>query len=575
MSSPHMSVVDLTPSARRSAREVRAHWLLYAAIGALTLAVLAYGVVEQLFDTNFYVLWEATALLAGDHPYRDFYQMGWPLLTLMSTAVQWAVGYRLIGEFAIHWTFIVASILIGFHLALRLSRSVWASVVTTLIAIAIVGATPTFQFPKLFFYPVAVWVSWWYLARPSMQRAAAIGAVTAVSFLYRHDHGLYIGVGAMLAFALARLVHPAARQWRTSAAEIAVFAGVAILVLLPWAVLVERNEGMVDYVRTRAAWGRTWAPDRMPYFALRDVNPATVLAAGGLPGRAAAEHWLLQITLLLPLLVIIRAAIESVAEQAGHRRSATERCEAVIAAAVVILVGMRLFREDGYFTVVLPLSAALGAQLLAAPGQQARAAWRVAQRALAVGVAITTSVAAAGYAASWDLFEPGERSELRPAFTQLLTTPPIDAIEPADRARQMQPAEWLSSDADRRQRFAFRYMHDCTRNGDRIFVTGSTPYQVGYYTERPMAGGHVQWHHGWRSDPVHARQSLQLLETQSVPFAFSTHDPVLADLQKYPDIQRYFQRNYVEVEGSGGLLLIDRRRQPTSRFGALGLPCFG
>jgi hypothetical protein len=34
------------------------------------------AVVEQLFDTNFLFVWRATALLAGDHPYRDFCRLG-------------------------------------------------------------------------------------------------------------------------------------------------------------------------------------------------------------------------------------------------------------------------------------------------------------------------------------------------------------------------------------------------------------------------------------------------------------------------------------------------------------------
>jgi hypothetical protein len=241
---------------------------------------------------------------------------------------------------------------------------------------------------------------------------------------------------------------------------------------------------------------------------------------------------------------------------------------------MVMIVGIRLFREDGYFTVVLPLSAALGAQLLAGPQRNAPKAWRVAQRILAAATLFVTVVAVVGYVNAWDLLNWSEIDELAPTYRQLLTTPPIDALESADRARHVQPADWLTSDADERQKIALRYMHDCTRDGDRIFVTGSTPYQVGYYTERPIAGGQLQWHHGWRSDPVHARQSLMLLQNQSVPFAFSTHDPVLVDLEKYPDIHRYFEQNYIEVEGSQGLLLVDRRRQPMARFGALGLPCF-
>jgi len=570
-----MSVVE-SPSlaGRRSAREVRAHWALYVGIGLLTWVALLYAVVEQVFDTNFYVLWEATALLAGDRPYRDFYQMGWPLLTLLSTAMQWLVGYRLIGEFVLQWAFISASVVIGFHLAIRLSHSIWAAVTTTLVAIAVVAATPTFQFPKLFFYPVAVWVAWWYMEAPGTRRAAVVGLVAAAAFLYRHDHGVYIGIGALLAFLLTRAVNPASRRWRSSAREIVAFTVAAVVPLLPWAILVASNEGLIDYVQTRAAWGRSWSPDRFPYVALRDFNPVSVVVGGALPSRAAAEHWLLQLTLLLPVFVLVRAAIEAISRRRNGERVSLEICQTVIASAMAIIVGIRLFREDGYFTVVLPLSAALGAQLLAGPQHKAGGAWRIVQRALAVIMLSLTAVAVAGYVNAWDLLKSSEIDELGPTYRLLLTTPPIDALEPANKARQVQRTEWSRSEAGEQQKIALRYMHDCTRDGDRIFVTGSTPYQVGYYTQRPIAGGHVQWHHGWRSDPLHSRQSLALLQTQSVPFAFSTHDPVLVDLEKYPDIRRYFKENYVEVEGGRGLLLVDRRRQSTGQFGALGFPCF-
>src|SRR6266487_560622 len=211
-----MRVVDSpSPAGPRSAQEVRAPRVLYLVLGVITSAVLVYGAAEQLVDTNFLFLWEATPLLAGDHPYRDFYEMGWPLMTLMSAAVQWAVGYRLIGEFLIQWTFIVASILVGFHLAIRLSHSVGASLTTTLTAIAVIAATPTSPFPKLFFYPVAVWAAWWYMEAPNVMRAVVVGLVTALAFLYRHDHGVYIGIGAVLALVLARVLNPASRCWRS------------------------------------------------------------------------------------------------------------------------------------------------------------------------------------------------------------------------------------------------------------------------------------------------------------------------------------------------------------------------
>jgi len=69
-------------------------------------------------------------------------------------------------------------------------------------------------------------------------------------------------------------------------------------------------------------------------------------------------------------------------------------------------------------------------------------------------------------------------------------------------------------------------------------------------------------------------QSLALLQKQSVPFAFSTTDPVMDDFKSYPKIREYLLQHYMELEGSEGMLLVDTRRKPTGTFAALGFPCF-
>jgi hypothetical protein len=405
----------------------------------------------------------------------------------------------------------------------------------------------------------------------------------------------------VVAFALARVAVPASRALPSLIREAGVYIAVAALVVAPWAIVVQMNEGLVDYVRTRGEWYRMWSPTRSPYLSLRDFNPVRVLASNDpasadsgennearrtlpLPSREDAVHWLLQITLLLPIIVLVSAGVDVL----GYRRRGElvplDTCR-IILAGLVAVVATRMLREDGYFVVVLPLTAALGARLLAARCPETRPAqsgglpvwaggtWRVIQRAIAFGMLLITSSAAFG-SVDPDLFAASEVEELRPAFRQLLASPPIDGYQSADEAQQLDRAGWLASDGDKKQRIMIRYMYDCTRAGDRILVTGSTPYHVGYYTERPIAGGHVFWHHRWRSDPSHELQSLSLIEQQTVPFAFSTHDPILDDFKAYPSIREYLVKHYVELDGSDGLLLVDSRRQSTGRFGALGFPCF-
>lgn len=136
------------------------------------------------------------------------------------------------------------------------------------------------------------------------------------------------------------------------------------------------------------------------------------------------------------------------------------------------------------------------------------------------------------------------------SFTQLFASPPILG------------------------RPSLQYLYECTAPGDRLLITGSTPYDINYYLQRSVAGGHVYWHSGWRSDPAREAQSLALLSRQSVPFAYSTSDPVLVDFERYPRIRAYLEANFREVEGYDGRLLVNTTRRPVRDFGPSKLPCF-
>jgi hypothetical protein len=156
---------------------------------------------------------------------------------------------------------------------------------------------------------------------------------------------------------------------------------------------------------------------------------------------------------------------------------------------------------------------------------------------------------------------------------QLMISPAIDAYQPRDEALRYTRTQWNDGRVDK-GRVIVRYLHDCTAPGDRILVTGLTPFQVGYYTERRIAGGHLYWHHGWRSDSTHEAQSLELLQKASVPFVFSTADPILQDFARYPRIREYLASHYVALDGTEGRVLIEKDRHVTGSFGALAFPCF-
>src|SRR5204863_9159376 len=93
-------------------------------VAGLTAAILLLTANDQIYDAQHFVLGPAISILAGDRPYRDFFETGLPLASYMAAGFQWLFGYRLLGEFVRQWIFIVAGVVLALHLGLRLSRSV-------------------------------------------------------------------------------------------------------------------------------------------------------------------------------------------------------------------------------------------------------------------------------------------------------------------------------------------------------------------------------------------------------------------------------------------------------------------
>ncbi len=587
----------------------------------LTAVVLVATVGRQIYDSNVNLLTEATALLAGDHPYRDFFEWGAPLAAYVSAGAQLLVGYRLIGEFLLQWIFIVAGVVISFHLGLRLSQSIGASVVMMALALVILANTPTYHYSKLFFFPLTIWLAWRYMDAPGVRRAAGLGAVSAFAFLFRHDYGVYIGFASVLACALARVPVPASRRVRSIVRDCVAYALAVIIVVTPWAVVVQRNEGLVEYARNRA--GRYDEPrSSAVYASLLDLNPVQALQPAPLPEDRRAvvrffwaddvneerrhqlerelglrllderdtigrwqyevsnvydrrlfqldpyirdgvgfkweqlrdmrwrvpahenvELWLQQMALLIPALLLVSAGRQVWRSRHHVDTLQPDTWRMVLAGAFLVVVDSALFRQPSYMVVAAPVTAALSAWFL--PGGTRL------RRVVVIAVLLLTSVAAVVWARETLLFRPSDAIDSLPvSLAQLLASPPDDGNP------------------------AFRYFRDCTVPGDRLIVTGSTPFHVSYYAQRPIAGGHLYWQYGWRSDPVHEAQSLALLQRQSVPIAYSTHNRVLDDFRRYPRIREYLTTHYREIEGSDGRMLVDTRRQPTRRFGPSAFPCF-
>ena len=562
-------------------------------VAALTLLPLALTATDQIYDTNFYTLWESTAVLAGDHPYRDFFEWGVPLQVVLSMAGQVLSGHRLIGEFLLHWGFIAAGAVISFGLGVRASRSVLLSFVTALLAAIIGPGTGTYHYPKLFLYPAAVWLGWRYLDRPTGGRASALGALTVAAFLMRHDHGIYVGCAAVLAALLAPVAAPTLWTLRAGLRHTAVFVVTALVILAPWIILVERTEGLSEYLVSRASLSAEASPNGSPFRMLRSMNPIRavepdptqpqIIGPWRWPADSAAFMWLVHTTLLVPVLLLLSSGVQVVRSRWRKQPPAEGTYHAILASAVLIVIDHRIIREPAYFMLVTPLTAALAARLLSArvpPHHEGDStvplrarAWRLVPRTAALLMLLVTVLSVVTLQRI-DWTRNITRERVLKSFSRLTIRPPIDGHVGPYLGRPFTLADWKNATPEDRRALRLRYLYECSLPSDRLLVAGSTPFDVPYFLNRRIAGGHLFWHMAWRSDAAREAQSLALLQRQSAPFVYAATDTIADELKPYPNIRRYVERTYFEPDGGEGRLLVDRRRAPVTYFGPLRWPCF-
>jgi hypothetical protein len=195
----------------------------------------------------------AQQTLLGDRPIRDFSDPGWPLTYLVSAAASLAAGDAMVTEWTIVALALAAAAACTVIAAYRLSGSIAIAIVVALLEILIYPRT--YSYPKLLTYVVAACALLAVAAKPSWRRIAGTATVIALAFLFRHDHGLYIGVPSAVCVALASWPDGLAAALRRAA----VLTTLTALFLLPWTLFVSMNGGLFAYFDRALEYARAEA----------------------------------------------------------------------------------------------------------------------------------------------------------------------------------------------------------------------------------------------------------------------------------------------------------------------------
>ncbi len=224
-----------------------------AAIAGVFIVTFAvrWLTLNGLGGDDHWSLWTAATFLKGDIPFRDFVDVGDPLYWGISALAQWSVGYRVIGEVALGTTLVAAGIALSFHLATMASGSRLIAAALTSIVVLLMTTTKLYSYPKIFVYPLGIWLGWRYLDRPTLGRAFALACGVVIAFGYRHDHGAYVGVGAAAAVLLAHRTEGVRGMAKASMRG----AACTLLLLAPYLIAIQAYEGVVAYFTERMAIG--------------------------------------------------------------------------------------------------------------------------------------------------------------------------------------------------------------------------------------------------------------------------------------------------------------------------------
>jgi hypothetical protein len=514
------------------------------------------------FNNDHYIyLAGAQQIVLGEWPIRDFVDPGWPLMYGVSAVARLLFGRELWVELLV-----VASAFAtgaGFTLtaAARLSGSIALALMVTLLEI---GLNPrSFSYPKLLLYAIAGWAFVTTTRQMTPRRAVLLAALAVVAFLFRHDHGLYIGAGAFVAVVLG-----GAREGsQVTVRRAAVFAAAVLLFVLPWVIFVQYQVGLIEYFKPALEFSRAEAEGTV----LRSL-PTLDFSGGAIAAQVNWEAWLFYLFYAMPLVSLWLAWRRA---RGGFEQWAGE--SAGIAAIAVMTVAMNAGFIRTPLTARLPDAAApaaiLGAWLIGVAFDVRATTMRRAALTVAAVVFVLTAKAVSVVG---DV--PGELNRAGVLNRAGAMSERIDDLSRRLRKTMPQGSHVPSRNSEALLPF-YAYVERCTSIRDRLVMTGLQP-DVFVLANRGFAGGQMAYRPSFYASEKDQRKAIARMQSQSVPLVIVSLEEEAGFRGALPLVAAYVDTHYeplaqIPVPDTRGLqIYVERGRAAGSRDAATGWPCF-
>ena len=534
-----------------SHRPTRAQVHVVAATLFAVTALVRFLAIGGLPNDHFLYLAPAQQMLAAEWPSRDFVDPGAPLMYAVSAFARLVVDSPLLAET------LVVSIAFGLGAALTLYAGFLASgslrIAVMVTALEIAMFPRSYHYPKLALYAAGLLAMWAYARAPTLRRAVVLAATVVVAFLFRHDHGLFLGVAALLTAACAQPGPGGVRR--------VVRVGMLIgLLVLPYLLYVEATSGLAQHVASGIAYSRAEAA--------RTITPLPVF---DLSSAGSADNALAALFYTFYLLPVIACAMLAWGRITGTALGRSDEWRRVLPLVVFALaVNTTLLRDPLIYRLPdVAVPACILVAWLVPRLWRSTGAGRIAGRGL---VLATATVFLFGVNVVGSPAENVNRAGLLLGPSGLLAHAQARVIELQARAS---PRQFPSPIIQALVPF-FEYTDRCTAPDQRLFVAGEAP-EVYVYARRLFAGGQPALRSGFFDTPADQRRLVSRLRQQQVPLALILTG---SDAERFPLVMDALRRDFrpvldIPVDGQGDVVVLASRRVRQKGVDvATGLPCF-
>jgi hypothetical protein len=463
-----------------------------------------------------------------------------------SAAAQTLLGQTLFAEGVfVALAFALAAVLTA--LAVReLTGSRILAVLAAVVEIAIVPRT--YGYPKILVYAVGFYVLQRYVTRPTTARLFALAAAIVVAFLFRHDHGIYLGIGGVLAAWLAG----DAERWSDKARRAATLVGMAALLSAPYSMYVQVYGGLWSYLQVGLEFRRAELA-RQPHVWPSVFGDQAYLAA------LLYEYWAIPIGAAVLLFAY------------HHRDDARTTAARVVPLMTVSLLVNWTFLRDPLITrlhdAIVP-AVTLGPWLVASAWRSPRAwVWRPVSALLVILVAVSVTRVGA-------TIEQLDRASLLVTWRRL----PEFVREVSSELRAPHATRQLPSRTAHTLSPFYPYIDRCTTRDHRLLVVGFAP-EVPVFTRRAFASGQPAFVQGYYGSEAYQRRALQRLAREVVPFVVLPGEAMNQFLAGFPLVASYLRIRYTPLatlgndDVSGVQIWFDSSLPVAARDPETGWPC--